>query len=309
MKRLIITAIILIISVSLLGFMISRRLFKHGISINLDAWEPLKHSIGKNKQLKFAIASMCSAEHTWHSYKDLVKIIGEKIGLKGVIVLRKSYGETRQLLEQSKIDIAFVCTGTYVTSLNSRKLELLAVPEFEKDLEYRCYIITNKSSGIRKIEDLKNKAFAFTDPESNTGCIIPKWIFEKIRMPETSFRKMVYTGSHDRSLQAVANGHVDAAAVDALIYHSMINYDEDISEKIDIVWKSESFGIPPIVVNKNLANEKKKRLQKILLEFGENEREKEILRDLQITRFTEPRPESYASVIKIWQELGKISGK
>ena len=45
--------------------------------------------------------------------------------------------------------------------------------EFENGIEYRGLIIAPEKSSIRTIEDLRGKTIAFTDPESNTGFIIP----------------------------------------------------------------------------------------------------------------------------------------
>lgn len=294
---------ILILLVSAIGYF---QLFPRSKKIDLSQWVQVNNPSRNEKELKFAIASMVSAERTWHSYKDLVRIVSEKVGLKSNIILRSSYKDVRNMLEQDKLDIGFVCTGTYIASFESKSLELLVVPEFEKGLEYKCYIITHKNSSIYKNIELRGKVFAYTDPESNTGCIVPKWVFKKIDIKETDLKKVVFTGSHDKSINAVSNGYIDAAAVDALIYHSMVKHDPSLKAKIRVIWESPSFGIPPIVVNKTIDTEKKENLKQALLNFGKTDKEKDILKELQITRFKEPDPESYRSVIKIWKEVGAI---
>jgi phosphonate transport system substrate-binding protein len=300
----IITAIsVLLLIVISIGYL---QFFHKSKTLDLNQWVTVKNPSKNEEELKFAIASMVSAEPTWHSYKDLVNIVAAKVGLKSNIILRSCYKDVRNMLEQDKIDIGFVCTGTYIASFNRKSLELLVVPEFENGLEYKCYIITNSNSNILNNSELKGKVFAYTDPESNTGCIVPKWIFKKINIKETDFKKVVFTGSHDKSIIAVSNGYIDAAAVDALIYHSMINHDNSLKEKLRILWESPSFGIPPIVVNKNIDMEKKEKLKQALINFGKTDKEKDILKELQITRFKEPDPESYRSVIKIWKEVGAI---
>ncbi len=282
------------------------RLLKKSKTHFLTQWVPIKNPSKNADELKFAIASMVSAERTWHSYKDLVNIISTKVDLKSNIILRGSYKDVRNMIEQGKIDIAFVCTGTYIASFKSKSMELLVVPEFKKGLEYKCYIITHRNSNILNNSELKGKVFAYTDPESNTGCIVPKWIFKRIDIKESDFKKVVFTGSHDKSIKAVANEYIDAAAVDALIFNSMLNHDHNLKDKLRIIWESPSFGIPPIVVNNNIEVEKKVKLKQVLLNFGKTNNEKKILKELQIVRFKEPNPESYNSVLNIWREVGAI---
>ena len=69
------------------------------------------------KSLRFAVASMVSAEQTFSMYQRLVQRIGRDAGREDVFVLRPSYSDVRQSLEKSQVDVAFVCTGTYVHTL------------------------------------------------------------------------------------------------------------------------------------------------------------------------------------------------
>jgi phosphonate transport system substrate-binding protein len=80
---------------------------------------------------------------------------------------------------------------------------------------YQSYLIVHKDSPFRTIEDLKGKTFAFTDPDSNSGSLVPRyWLKQLNTRPEDFFRSITYTYSHDNAIMAVAKQLVDAAAVD-----------------------------------------------------------------------------------------------
>jgi len=50
----------------------------------------------------------------------------------------------------------------------------------------------------------------FTDPESNTGCIVPSVAVADLWYNiKEFFRKVIFTGSHDRSIRAIAIGMID----------------------------------------------------------------------------------------------------
>ncbi len=147
--------------------------------ITFSDWVAVKPIEAENNRFRFAVASMISAEETWVTYKQLVDYVASHLGDEASMILRPSYSDVRILLEEKKVDIALVCTGTYVACSRASTVELIAVPEFKNDIKYRCLFVVNKNSTINDIADLRGRSFAFTDPESNTGCIVPSWVVKK----------------------------------------------------------------------------------------------------------------------------------
>ena len=258
-------------------------------------------------RLRFAVATMVSAEETFSTYRRLVQRICRDVGLQEAFVLRPSYADVRESLEQGKVDIALVCTGTYVHSLRRKRIRLLVQPEFEAPLEYRCLVIAPAKSAAKTFEDLRGKVMAFTDPESNTGCLVPAApLVGRGDNPKTFFKKIVFTGSHDRSILAVSLAVVDAAAIDALIWESKIREDPSLIEKVRILWRSEVFGPPPIVVPVDGDPAMAKSLQEALLALDKDDEGREILSEIGIKRFVMPREESYQSAVQLHRQLERL---
>jgi len=123
-------------------------------------------------------------------------------------------------------------------------LQLFLVPVYFGKTVYYSYLITSKASKINNFLDLQNKAFAFSDPLSNSGYFYPAYLLAKINQtPETFFSKFIFTYSHDNSLQAVLDGIVDGAAVDSLIYDYELSLNPNLIYKIKIIKKSPPFGM------------------------------------------------------------------
>ena len=149
---------------------------------------------------------------------------------------------------------------------------------------------------------LKSKRFAFTDSESNTGCIVPTWAIKKYGAePESYFGSIIYTGSHDRSIHAVADGITDGASVDSLVFYSFAKTHPDIKRSLRIIWKSEVFGAPPIVIPKGLKNSVKEKLSDIFLSMSEDTQGQKILDGLDVESFHKPRTCEYDSAYEIWK--------
>ncbi len=202
----------------------------------------------ENPALRFAIAAMISPKDTFVYYRQLLDYIGNRLGREVQLIQRKTYGEINELLGNGQIDLAFICSGPYVVGKKKYGFELLATPEVQKSHFYQSYLIVNKASQFKSLEDLRGQVFAFTDPDSNTGKLVPTyWLGQMGERPEAFFSKTIYTYSHDNSILAVAKSLVDGAAVDSLIWEYYHHKNPIFTSKTRIIRKSEPYGIHHIV--------------------------------------------------------------
>ena len=250
--------------------------------------------------LNVAVAAIISPKETSVYYKQLLDHIGNQLGREVRLVQRKTYGEINELLGNGQIDLAFICSGPYVVGKEKYGFELLAVPQVQGSHFYQSYLIVNSASQFQRIEDLKGRVFAFTDPDSNSGKLVPTyWLSQIGERPESFFSKTIYTYSHDNSILAVNRALVDGATVDGLIWEYYHNKNPVFTSGTRIIRKSEPYGIPPIVAARSLTPELKKRLRQILLAMHRDPGGQKILQELMIERFLEPHDEWYDSIRKI----------
>jgi phosphonate transport system substrate-binding protein len=154
------------------------------------------------------------------------------------------------------------------------------------------------------LEDLSGKTFAFTDPESNTGKLVPTyWLKQQEKIPEDFFGKVIYTYSHDNSIMAVAMSLVDGAAVHGQIWEYYHRKDPAVTSRTRIIKKSESFGNPPVVASSHLPPQIKMRMREILFQMHQDEAGKKILAELMIDRFIEPRKKSYEPILAMKKNM------
>jgi len=244
-----------------------------------------------------AVAAMISPKETFGYYRQLLDYIGEKLGREVQFIQRKTYGEINELLGIGQIDLAFICSGPYAAGKEIYDFELIATPQVKNSHYYQSYLIVNKASQFARIEDLKGRVFAFTDPDSNTGKLVPTyWLFEMGEQPETYFSKTIYTYSHDNSILAVAKALVDGAAIDGLIWEYYHQKDPAFTSRTRIIRKSEQYGIPPIVASKHLSPELKNRIRQLFFSMHDDPKGQKILTELMIDRFIAPRDEWYDSI-------------
>ena len=264
----------------------------------------------ESDQLRVAVGAMISPKETFAYYRQLLDYIGRKLGREIQFIQRKTYGEINELLARNQIDLAFICSGPYVVGKEKHGFELLATAEVQNSHFYHSYLIVNKNSRYQDLADLRGHVFAFTDPDSNTGKLVPTfWLSQMNEKPETFFSKTIYTYSHDNAILAVAKGLVDGAAVDSLIWEYYQRKNSVFTSETRVIRKSEAYGIPPLVASQSLSPELKGYIRQALFHMHEDPKGKQIIKELMIDRFVSPRDEWYDSIREIQFKLASLGNK
>jgi len=248
--------------------------------------------------IKIGVAAMISPKETMRYYKQILDYVGTKIGRPVEMVQKENYDEMDGMLDRGDVTVAFVCSGPYVKDKAKFGAELLVAPQSYGQPFYHAYIIVNKDSPIKDLAGLKGKKFAFTDPKSNTGKIVPTYMVGKDfnTTPEKFFSEVIYTRSHDKSIEAVAKNMVDGASIDSLIYDYAAKKNPVYTQLTRIIRKSPAYGIPPVIVKKDMDPALKEALRKAFLSMHEDPAGKAILDGIMVDKFILPKDADYNSV-------------
>ncbi len=272
--------------------------------ISLENRQELKkNTVPQEQHLRIAVGGMITPRDGFIYYRQLIDYIGKKTGIPIEFVDREKYEEVNHLLKIGDVDVAFVCSGPYVDGRREFGMELLAAPQAYGQPVYYSYIIVHKDSPVTQFEELRGKAFAFADPDSNSGKLVPEYMLAVMNeTPDTFFSKYVYTYGHDKSIKAVAQGLMDGAAVDSLIWDYANARNPQLTAKTKIIKKSPPYGIPPVVVRPGLDVELKKKLKNVLLSIHSDPEGREILKGMLIDKFVDINDSAYNSVreMKTW---------
>ncbi len=258
----------------------------------------------KSQTLRVAVSAMVSPKETFSNYRELLDYIGKKLNYNIQLIQRKTYSEINDLFLKGKVDLAFICSGPYATGKEKYGFEALATPIIRGEPFYHSYLIVNKNSSIKTLEDLKGRVFAFTDPESNTGALIPTyWLAQNGETPESFFKSIHYTYSHDNSILAVAKSLVDGAAVDGMIWEYYNTRNPMNTSQTRVIKKSIPFGSPPFVASRYLPSDVKENARNVLLKMHQDPAGRQILKELLIERFDMPKEVWYQPVREIKSRL------
>lgn len=267
------------------------------ITALLVMWTAVSVAIAA-EPVKIGVAAMISPKETVRYYKQLIDYIGTKMGTPVEMVQKENYDEMDGMLEKGEVEVAFICSGPYVKDHTKFGVELLAAPQSYGQPFYHAYIIVHKDSPIKDMAGLKGKRFAFTDPKSNTGALVPTYMVAKefSVKPDQFFSEVMYTRSHDKSVEAVAKKVADGASIDSLIYDYAVKKNPVYTSQTKIIKISPPYGIPPLVVRKETDPALKSRIKNILLNMHTDPEGKAILDGMMVDKFIVPKDSDYNTV-------------
>ncbi len=217
--------------------------------------------------------------NVWRAYLE------SKLGVPVEFVQRQRYGEITELLLLNQLDIAWVCGFPYIRHLN--RSQLLAMPLYRGEPLYQSYLIvpaTDKAT--RDIRDLEGAVFAYSDPDSNSGYLVPRVQLHKAKKdPSDFFGKTFFTWNHRDVVVAVADGIAQGRAVDGYVWETLALTRPDLTERTRIVWKSERYGFPPFVSRAFLPEKDFLRFQQVLREMSDDPEGRMLLEVLNLDGF------------------------
>ena len=129
--------------------------------------------------------------------------------------------------------------------------------------DYHSIIIAREDdSDLTSLDSLKGHTFAFVDPSSTSGSLMPKAAMMDNHIdPENDLKKVIYSGGHDASIIAVAEGKVDAASVADRIYAGACDKKAIDCSKIKVIWTSPAIPNDPLFYRKAISDDMKKKIR------------------------------------------------
>ncbi|WP_457611972.1 phosphate/phosphite/phosphonate ABC transporter substrate-binding protein [Methanocaldococcus sp.] len=248
--------------------------------------------------------------------KPLIKKLEEKTGYKYEVHLVSDYSAAVEALLNKKADIGYLGPLTYVLA---HAKDPNIVP-FVKEVSaktgkatYRSIIVVNKETydkGVKDLKSLKEHAheivFAFVDPDSTSGYLIPYSALLKAGInPEKDFKKIVFAGGHDAVELAVKEGRVNAGADNDRTYPAMVSKGLISTDTNIIIWKSDPIpGYPWVYRVDTLPKDLREKIKQVFLNMSKEEALK--ISGGKVIGYVEATPDDYKIIEESARALGKL---
>jgi len=271
---------------------------------SLVALTGCEKSSSSSKVLRVGFVPAENAQQVIQNAQPIVDILQKRLGMEVQPFVATDYTGVIEALRGNKLDIAFLTPASYVLAKSEANVKVVLKSERKGSPFYYAAIITRADSGIKKLEDLRGKTFAFGDPLSTSANVFPRKMLREHGIdPVRDFKQILNSGGHDATVLAVLNGKVDAGATYAnspdnndTAWMRYLKNPDDVN-KIRAIEFSEPIPADNLVINANLDERTAKKIEEIFIELSHDAQGKKMLRDLyQIDGFVTATDKDYDSV-------------
>ena len=226
----------------------------------------------KKKVLKVAAIPVEDQLKMMEKLKPMFLYLEKRIGYTIKPYLVGDYSAVIEALINKKVDIAVLGPFSYVSAHARDSAIVPFAVGVRADTHTTTYhsiiVVTDKwyKRGIKNLSSLKSHAkeitFAFVDPKSTSGYLIPKAaLLEAGINPDKDFKKIVFSGGHDAVEFAIKHDQVDAGADADVTYNRLLKEGKISANENIIIWKSKPLPVSPWVYRDDLPQDLKKRIK------------------------------------------------
>ncbi len=169
----------------------------------------------KYPELTFAVVPAENASGVIDRWTPFVEYLSKQLGVKVTLRVANDYAAVIEGQRAGNIQIAYYGPASFsrarVTGVKTDAFAIDVNSDGSKGYYSVFYVLAK--SPYRKLEDLKGKNLGLVDPNSTSGNNMPRFKMNQMGIdPDAFFSKVVFTGSHENAVLALAQGTVDICA-------------------------------------------------------------------------------------------------
>jgi phosphonate transport system substrate-binding protein len=230
------------------------------------------------------------------AYQAVADEVGRRLGLTAELVTGRS---PRQIAD-GQVDVAFICSPPYVelASVSPPAATVLAAPvlsdpAFGGRPAYRSDVIVRADSRFQKFADLRGASWAFNEPSSFSGYYAIRARLAALGERDGYFGAAVRAGWHERAITMVADGLVDASAVDCQVLSIVLAAEPGLGARLRVVDSIGPAPIQPVVASGRLDAELLGPVREALLDVSSNPAVAAVLNRVGVERFVKMTDADY----------------
>ena len=243
----------------------------------------------RSNPIKIYFTPSVDAKRISFNAKALVDYLEKETGYYYRTAVPASFIAVVEAFGTGKVDIAAINTFSYLMANAKYGAEAkLRIVRDNNQTSYKGQFITRYDSGIDSLQDINGRSFAYVDPSSTSGYILPKAMLDRmhIRPSET-----VFAMRHDNVVTMVYQGQVAAGATyyappdpkTGEILDARMRVEKqfpDVAKKIKIIGFTEDIPNDPWVFRKNMDKDMENRIINALIKFVQTDAGRKAMYDI-----------------------------
>lgn len=246
------------------------------ISLALTAWlaAPLANAQCSQQSLHIAVIPKKSMDVLAREYQPLLDRLSQALNMPVQLMPSSSYESVVDAIVSGGVDMAWLGPASYILAhQRDPRVEPFASLTISNGYftpaghHYQALLLAPRDMA-KNLDALRGSRVALTDPASTSGSVIPDREFStQIGQPLSQFfGSVVYSGSHDKSLDALLEKRVDAAFVASVRADAYLNSGRISRDTFKVLWRSDPIYFDPYVFSGSLCAPLKEQIRAAMLD-------------------------------------------
>ena len=233
-------------------------------------------------------------------YAFLARYLAERLGRRPEFVVAESYERCVQDVD----DVCFVCSVPYLLFADAGRIdmEVVAAPVLRGDRYggrpiYFSDVIVSTASPQRSFADLRGATWAYNEPFSHSGYMTVLHHLATLGEDRSYFASMVEAGFHQEAIRMVADGRIDAAAIDSQVLDIELRAHPELAAAVRRIGAIGPSTIQPVVVSRSrLTDAERHAVTEALIGVADDPTARDLLDAALVERFVPVTARSYDDI-------------
>ena len=266
----------------------------------------------RSNPIKIYFTPSVDAKRISFNAKALVDFLEKETGYYYTTAVPASFIAVVEAFGTGKVDIAAINTFSYLMANAKYGAEAkLRIVRDNNQTSYKGQFITRFDSGIDSIQDINGRSFAYVDPSSTSGYILPKAMLDRMHIKPS---ETVFAMRHDNVVTMVYQGQVAAGATyyappdpkTGEILDARMRVEKqfpDVAQKIKIIGFTEDIPNDPWVFRKDMDKGMENKIIDALIKFVHTDAGKKAMYDIyDIVGLVRTKDSDYNKLRKLLEE-------
>jgi phosphonate transport system substrate-binding protein len=230
-------------------------------------------------ELTFAVIPSENSGGVLDRYEPFVAYLSEAIGVPVTLRIANDYAAVIEGLRGGQVHVGHLGPAAYARAyvVTDGNVEpFAAMMNSQGAFGYYSVLYVRADDPAQSIEDLAGRNLCLVDPNSASGNNVPRFALDRMGInPEAHFGEIVYAGSHENAVTALAQGSCDAAfnwwntEVESNLLR-MVEKGMAKAEDYRIIFKSDMIPSSPTTLSGSLPEELRETIREAFYNAHEN---------------------------------------
>jgi phosphonate transport system substrate-binding protein len=233
----------------------------------------------------------CQAAIAEPAVAAITRYLSDRLGLDLHFVNDIAWQERERRFDAGQIDIAWICGAPYVQKIaHGDTIELLvapvyAAPRYMNRPVYFSDVMVRRDIAYQTFMDLRGARWAYNNLGSHSGYQVVRYALARRGLNGEFFGSVMCSGAHQRSMELIASGEIDASAIDTTVFDAVREVDPNLCEQLRVIEVLGPSAQPPWVIGTHVPEEVRAALQVALTHMNEDNEGSALLQRHGLRRF------------------------